>query len=247
MFITSRAIVLNRVRHTDQRFLTTLYTEALGSVTFAVRIPKTRKAQIRPVLFQPLSLLTIEWDHRENTDIQRLRSVSILSPYTTLTTTPAKAAIVTFLSEMLTHALRPEHDGSLFPFLQTSFLLLDQKPDRYANFHIVFLSLLARHLGFSPNMEDEPPHSNASNAVFDLLNAEFLPNPPAHSYFIEGAEARFIPTLLRLNYANMHRLRLSRAQRQRILSLLVDYYRLHIPSFPQVRSLSILTEVFSYI
>lgn len=240
MFITSKAIVLNRVRHTDQRFLTTLYTEALGSVTFAVRIPKTRKAQIKPVLFQPLCLLTIEWDHREQADIQRLRSAGVLSPYTTLTTTPAKAAIATFLSEVLTYALRPEHEGTLFPFLQTSLLLLDRKRDRYANFHIVFLASLARHLGFPPNMEDA-----ATMPVFDLLNAEFLPTPPTHPYFIDGTEARFLPTLLRLNYANMHRLRLSRTQRQRILNLLVDYLRLHIPSFPQVRSLSVLAEVFA--
>lgn len=240
MFITSKAIVLNRVRLNDQRFLATLYTEAMGSVTFAVRIPKTRKAQIKPVLFQSLNQLTIEWDHRGQSEIQRLRSVSILSPYSTLTTTPAKAAIATFLSEMLTHALRPEHEGTLFPFLHTSLLLLDQKRSNYANFHIVFLSLLARHLGFPPNMEGAD-----SCEVFDLLNGEFLSSPPTHSYWIEGAEARFIPTLLRLNYANMHRLHLSRTQRQRILHLIVDYYRLHIPSFPEIRSLSILAEIFA--
>lgn len=240
MFVTSKAVVLNRVRHTDQRFLTTLYTQELGSVTFAVRIPKTRKAQIKPYLFQPLNLLTIEWDHRPTTAIQRLKSVSILSLYATLTTTPAKAAIATFLSEVLTYSLRPEHEGALFPFLETSLLVLDQKADSYANFHIVFLSLLARHLGFPPNIEQAD-----TSPVFDLLNAEFLPTPPTHPYWIEGTEAQFLPTLLRLNYANMHRLKLSRAQRQRILRLLVDYYRLHIPSFPEVRSLAVLGEVFA--
>lgn len=253
MFITSDAIVLNRVRYTDNRFLTTLYTQERGSVTFAVRIPKTAKAGIKPLLFQPLNLLTVEWDHHGSDTIRRLRSVNLCEPYSTISSSPAKAAIATFLSEVLTYTLRSEHDGSLFPFLKTSFLYLDRLDNGYANFHIVFLTRLARYMGIAPDpralLRGRHSRSAASDSsgplsFFDLMNAELVPAEPNHSYWIGAEETAFLPVLMRLSYSNMHLLRLTRAQRRRILNLIIDYYRLHIPSFPEVRSLPILTEIF---
>ena len=114
MFLSSRAIVLSKVRHTDSTFIATLYTEFLGSVAFAVRIPKSSRAAIKPQLFQPLTLLTIEWDNRESLSLQRLRNAQLLAPYSTLHTHPGKAATATFLAETLYHALRQEHSGDIF-------------------------------------------------------------------------------------------------------------------------------------
>jgi DNA repair protein RecO (recombination protein O) len=43
----------------------------------------------------------------------------------------------------------------------------------------------------------------------------------------------------------MHLFRLSRSERNRILELLLTYYRLHLPAFPELRSLSVLRELFN--
>ena len=43
----------------------------------------------------------------------------------------------------------------------------------------------------------------------------------------------------------MHLFRFTREQRTRLLEILNDYYRLHIPHFPELRSMAILREVLS--
>lgn len=54
-----------------------------------------------------------------------------------------------------------------------------------------------------------------------------------------------LPVLFRMNYPTMHLFRLSRRERQRILHVLNEYYRLHVPGFPELKSLEILQELFS--
>ena len=49
---------------------------------------------------------------------------------------------------------------------------------------------------------------------------------------------------MRLNYTNMGHMSLSRNQRNRCLDLILSYYRLHVASFPDLKSLDILRELF---
>jgi DNA repair protein RecO (recombination protein O) len=57
-------------------------------------------------------------------------------------------------------------------------------------------------------------------------------------------EASHIRLLMRMDFATMHLFRLSRAERNRILELLLHYYRLHLPDFPELRSVQVLQELF---
>ena len=49
---------------------------------------------------------------------------------------------------------------------------------------------------------------------------------------------------MRMDYATMHLFRMGRADRNRILEIIIHYYRLHIPQFPELRSLPVLQELF---
>ena len=48
-----------------------------------------------------------------------------------------------------------------------------------------------------------------------------------------------------MNFANMHRFRMTGTQRSRILQVLNLYYRLHLPSFPELKTLDILGQLYS--
>jgi len=47
-----------------------------------------------------------------------------------------------------------------------------------------------------------------------------------------------------MDFATMHLFRLTRAERARLLEVIVRYYRLHLPAFPELRSLSVLHELY---
>ena len=50
--------------------------------------------------------------------------------------------------------------------------------------------------------------------------------------------------MMRMDYPTMHLFRLSHLDRDRLLEVAVIYYRLHLPNFPELKSLAVLQQLF---
>lgn len=219
-----------------------MFTRQWGRLSFALQLPRTAQAKLKKQYFQPLTLLYIEADIRQQAQLQKISEASLLSPLPALLSDPSKLAIGLFVCEFLYHALRDEqHNEPLFDYVRASIEWLDGRERDFANFHLVFLMRLSRFLGFFPNLEDL---TSEEAPYFDLRAACFCQQPPLHRDFLMPQEASRIHLLMRMDYATMHLFRLSRADRNRILEILIQYYRLHIPQFPELRSLPVLQELF---
>ena len=153
---------------------------------------------------------------------------------------PYKSAIALFLAEFLYRALKEEAENApLFAYLVHSVLWLDACDTNFANFHLVFLMRLSRFLGLHPNVE-----GYAEGDCFDLLNACFVAESPRHGMYVGPQEASHISLLMRMNYETMHLFAMSRRERNRCLEIINEYYRLHLPDFPELKSLPVLQELF---
>ena len=128
----------------------------------------------------------------------------------------------------------------LFDFIEQSLRWLDTADAGYANFHLVFLLRLTRHIGFEPNVE-----KGGEGCYFDLRNGDFTDSQPLHPDYVMPQEAVLLSTLMRLNYATMRHFRMSQAQRNRCLELFVRYYRLHVPGFPEPKSMAVLRQLWA--
>ncbi len=234
-------IVLHTLKYNDSSNIVDMYTEMFGRVSFLVRIPRSKKAAVKSVLFQSLSILEIEMTHRPTSSLQRIREARPYPPLGSVPFHPYKSAIALFLAEFLFRAVREETENHpLFAYLRHSILWLDEAPDRFSNFHLVFLMRLSRFLGLYPNLEDYH-----DGDYFDMLNASFTSvRPTHHAYFLEPEEASRLTQLMRMNYETMHLFDMGRTQRNRFLGVLLEYYRLHLPEFPELKSLSVLQELF---
>lgn len=241
------ALVLHTLRYGDSRLIVDMFTREHGRMSYVVTIGRGARSQMKKQYFQPLTLLDIECDVRTGQQLQRLRNVALHSPWQTLLTEPDKLAIGLFISEFLYHALRGEQqDTRLFDYVRSSLQWLDARSDRYANFHLVFLMHLSRFLGFFPNLDAPTSHPSPLTAhlYFDLRAATFCTVPPPHHDYIMPQEAQHVRPLMRMDYANMHLFRLSRAERGRLLEVIERYYCLHLPAFPELRSLAVLREIY---
>ena len=239
MNVKSPIVVLNTLRYADDKIIAECLSRSEGRVTFLVRISHAKRAAVRHSLFQPLALLEAEWTPKLRGGLISPKSAVVLTPYAGLHSTPVKQMVVLFLSEALLHILRNEEGSELlFDFIAHSLEWFDTAPSGYANFHIVFLMRLARFLGIMPSLDSATlPH-------FDLLEGQFRATPPPHRHYISGREAEAFAQLMRMNFGTMQLFALSRTERQRILFLILEYYRLHLPIFPELKSLEVLSEVF---
>ena len=245
MQVKSKGVVLRVQKYNDEAQIVDVFTEQEGRVGFLVRISRSRRSAVRNTLFQPLSLVELEWNHRVGGGLQRLKGAAAL-PLLSIPYEPYKASIALFLAEFLSYAVREEQDSRwLFAYVIHSVEWLDACSGRFSNFHLVFLLQLSRFLGFYPNLSLSGKESFVpEEAYFDLESGCFVMLRPQHSHFVEAREARLLPLLMRLRYETMHLLRLSGAERSRLLGVINEYYRLHIPGFPELKSMAVLRELF---
>lgn len=241
MDIKTRAIVLQTIKYGDSQLIVDFFTEKLGRMSFMARIPKTAKAKIKRQLFQPLMIVNLEFDYRPKSNLQKLKEISIAVAYENLPFSPYKLGMSMFLSELLVYATKNEQGNpALYTFLEDSFLWLDHASVHYANFHIVFMIRLTCFLGFMPNLE-----SGLDGDYFDLVDGRFVEYVPTHKHYLNRDDSLRLVGLLRLGYETMHLYTMSRLDRNKCIEVILEYYKLHVPGFPELKSLPVLKELFA--
>lgn len=240
MLTKTQAIVLHSLKYGESRLIVDMFTRVFGRQSFIVSIPKTSKGKIKKQFFQPLTLLEIETDIRPKLQLQKLNDVRLLTPFASIPFEPDKLAISLFVAEFLYYALRSEQRNELlYDYLEYSIMWLDGQQVNFANFHIVFLLRLTRFLGFYPNMDDYE-----DGDYFDLRESEFMRNPPVHRDFLHPEEAQKVQLMMRMDFPTMHLFRMSHNDRNRLLEISIKYYRLHLPDFPEMKSIEVLQALY---
>lgn len=241
MELSTRCIVLRVIRYNDNYNIVDVYTEALGRCSLMVSIPKSKRSKNKNNFYQPLFLLNVGLIRKSSSGLFKVNDVQFDSTPQSIPYNPYKTAIAFFISEFIYHVVQEEEENApMFSYLYNSILWLDSCEKEFANFHLMFLMRFTLFLGLFPNLNDYKP-----GYYFDLLNASFRSTRPTdHVHFISPLDASKIQTLMRMNFDTMHVFKLNRKERLQILNLLDDYYRLHLPSLPELKSLDVLQDLF---
>lgn len=213
------------------------YTRDFGIMSFMVRgIGRKRGNKLSAL--EPLSMVDISFHFREKYDVQTAKEISAKSSAGGLFFNPIKGSIQLFLAEMLYKSLREESpDEDLFDYIKSSLEYFDSGID-HTYFHLIFLTRLAKFFGFAPKgIYDE------STCFFDLQNGTFTSNRNKSLHTIDRDESSAFYELTQADYSST--LKISPEMRRRLLNSIVEYYRLHLEGFGEVKSLPILIEVFS--
>lgn len=240
MLTKTQAIVLHAIKYGETRLIVDMFTKVFGRQAFIVSIPKTPKGKVKKQFFQPLTILEIETDIRPRQQLQKLHDVRLAAPFVSIPFEPDKLAISLFVAEFLYYALRSEQRNELlYEYLENSIVWLDGQQSSFANFHLVFLLRLTRFLGFYPNLDDYK-----DGDYFDLRESVFMPVPPVHRDFLHPEEAQKVQLMMRMDFPTMHLFRMSHQERNRLLEVSLKYYRLHLPDFPEMKSIEVLQALY---
>ena len=240
MLTKTQAIVLHAIKYGETRLIVDMFTKVFGRQAFIVSIPKTPKGKVKKQFFQPLTILEIETDIRPRQQLQKLHDVRLAAPFASIPFEPDKLAISLFVAEFLYYALRSEQRNELlYEYLENSIVWLDGQQSSFANFHLVFLLRLTRFLGFYPNLDDYK-----DGDYFDLRESVFMPMPPVHRDFLHPEEAQKVQLMMRMDCPTMHLFRMSHQERNRLLEVSLKYYRLHLPDFPEMKSIEVLQALY---
>ncbi len=237
----TRGIVLQQIKYSDSQVIAQIYTEHFGRKSFIFRKSKSKKSANSLNILQPLFLLDINASFKESRQIQRAKEINNNPHFTEIPFNVVKSTMAIFLAEVLSRVLIEEEANlPLFNFLYHSILLLDKIEDGLANFHIFFLYELSKYLGFYPesDISQNQKHFNIAEGGYSSWskNMKFILNEEDSELFV---------SLAKKGFNQIDELKLARKQRQRLISILLEYYRYHLPEMGRIKSFEILKQVFA--
>ncbi len=240
MLCKTRGIVLHAIPYNDKYSIIYMYTEAFGRASYLVARGRGKKSNVSKALFMPFSVLEMEVEHLNKRDLHRIKETKLCFPLTELFCNPVKNVLALFLSEILFRVVKDtEPDPRMFNFLYESIYLLESAEQGVANYHLVFLLRLLNYMGIHPNTE-----SYVAGTFFDMQNGVFVDRLPLHRHFLSQQESVVFARLLKMSYENMSLYSFSRQDRVQIIERILEYYRLHLPEFPEIKSLAVLQSLF---
>lgn len=237
METTTEALVLRKVPYTGSSTIATAYTRRFGLLSLMVRAGSKKNRKGRAAL-EVLSGVEVSFHYREKHEVQTAREIRFRPESSFPELDPFKGSIRLFLAEVLYKSLREESpDPELFDYIDSS-LRFFASTDESSAFHLIFLVKLTRFFGFYPkgSPEDDTPY-------FDGLSGEFTDDPNASVYTLDAFSSRLWSKIVKAEYGE--KLPLKIAEKRSLLKFVVDYYRLHLEGFGEVKSLPVLLEVFS--
>lgn len=240
MLIVTRGIVLHAIDYSETSLVVKVFTEQFGMQSYLVKGVRKSGAKIKRNLFGPLSLVEITAHRKETTALSIARDVSCLRQLNEIASDIRKSTVAMFINELVYRSIQGEmHDQQLFDFLYDTIIHLDGITQSVAGFHLVFALQLAHHLGFGP-------HDNYSKVtnIFDLEEAHFRQGLPDHPYYLDERFSLIFHEMIGLSPDDPLPVKLRHSDRQTLLEKTIEYFRLHVPSFGEMKSHHVLSEIF---
>ena len=238
MVISTKAIVISKIKYNDNDLIVKCYTAALGVESYLIKNAlKSKKGKLKPAYFQLLTLLEIEAEHKDNRSLHFFKEVRLHKPYESLHTNVFKSTVLLFLSEILSMILNEEEANlPLFEYLETTLLWFDAV-EKTGTFHQQFLMGLTKFLGINPDV------TNNSLAYFNLENGNFQHHNGAHC--VTGPKLELLKPFLGTKFDTTLSQELNSTQKHELLNMILDYFKLHLHAFKHPKSLTVLNQVYS--
>lgn len=235
MYLTTKCIVLTSIKYGETDLIIKTYTQNVGPVTLMLKgVRKAKKGKFKTSMFQPLSLLDIELNYRENKNFQYLTEAKSSTSLHAIHASILKSTIVMFVAEVIANSLKENiNDAALFNFIE-EFIISLENTTSFANFPIYFCVELSRFLGFHP--ED----CNDDRLFFNLQEGTFE-HVQINANCRSGSEVEKLKEFL--NASDFNAISMNRKTRRALLDLLQNYFEIHLPGYNYPKSLDIIQQL----
>jgi DNA repair protein RecO (recombination protein O) len=239
MLTKTRGIVLHSLKLGDSSLIVTVYTEKYGRISCIVHATKGMRAKNKAAILQPMFLLDMEIYYKKSREVQRIKEIILIEPYQSIPFDVRKSSQVFFLAEILYKILQEEESNpALFAFIESTFVFFDIMKEGAVNFHVWFLTHLTEYIGVFPHLEE------GKKGWFDMQKGVITGSIPMHPFFMDQETTAYLKKILELNISGLYQLNINNNQRNILLNSLLHYYQIHFENLGNIKSLSVLKEVF---
>lgn len=215
MLKKTQGIVIHYIKYRESSIIVKIFTRDLGLKSYIVNGVRSAKSKSKMALYQPLSLLDLVVYDKENASLNRISEVKLNYPFQRIPFDFHRSGVAMFVGEVLSKAIYENYQNEyLFDFIYQSVTFLDSETVGLSTYPLSFLLETSRFLGFAPDTAGE---------FFEQIHPDI--NSPAFAqeekkYFAELLKSPFDPGI-----------KVPAAIRKRLLDELLTFYKLHLDTF----------------
>ncbi|MEP7231510.1 MAG: DNA repair protein RecO [Ginsengibacter sp.] len=242
MIHSTKGIVLRTVKYGETSVIASIFTEAFGIQSYIINGVRTQSKTSKAHFFQSSSILEMQVYHNDLKNLQRIKELKWAHLYRSILSDIIKNAVALYMVELLQKCLKqPEATPELFSFCEDAFLALDTCTNEIAaNFPLYFSMQLAYFLGFQLNNN----YSSEKN-IFNLGEGNFSNKSVPQDYPVSTEISSHVSEILKAQHpSELNEIKLNKNIRKSILSVMENYYAIHISDFGVMKTLPVLHEMF---
>lgn len=240
MIRKTRGIVLHTTRYGESSLVVHCYTEQYGRQTYMVKGVRKSRKQNRSNLFQALFILDFEVYHKNSAGMQLVKEVNRAIPLNSIPFDISKSTQALFIAEVLYRVVKEEESNPMLAhFLIHTIQYLDALEEPFADFHILFMFQLSKHLGFYPQN-----NYGDGQVFFNLASGLFKSHMADPEVQLNEAESILWSRYMTIDFQSIRETEFNASQRKSMLDNLVRYFRFHIEGMGDIRSLEVLHAFF---
>jgi DNA repair protein RecO (recombination protein O) len=236
----TEAIVLNKIKYSDNSVIVNFLSRDFGRFAALIRIPKTSKSGLSHAMFFPLTILETEVKLKDTRTIQSVLHCSRVENTDSILCDINKLAIAQFIAEVALKTIREEESNpAVYDFLRNTIIRLNSSIQKLNGIHICFLKDFAALSGFGL-------HNNYCKGTpfFNLREGMFLPVYTSSAESLDATESMIMARVLTAD-SEIGINDLNYTARTDLLKQMLEYYKMHIPGFGEINSIKVLHEVFT--
>jgi len=220
------ALILTVRKHTGNNVIVDCYTREKGRMAFIYSFTKSNKGH--RALLSPMNWINFSISDSVKTPLARPKELQPLHLYQSIGNNPIKNMVLLFLSEVISHTIREEHqDDDMFNFFENALMYYDEQREHYDNFHLSFLIGLTALLGIAPPVD--------SKQVTDNLYAMWEGK-------MSAVEREHFKQLCLTPINQCHLIQLNGIERSKQLNIILDYMQHYAPGFKIPKSLALFRD-----
>ncbi len=228
-------MLISRIPYSETSMIVRCFTQNHGLKAFLFQGAKKKKAHV----LMAMAPLEFTYYQRGDSQLGKMTEAQLFYTFHELPFHPVKSGIAFFMAEMLQNVLHEDvKDEPLFEFLVSELQWFDHTTV-YTNYPIYWLLEMTQHLGFYPFVVDVDGH------YFDLEDGQFVSAAPLNHTCQKGEIVELLRDLTGHTKEEILSWSISKPDRKKLLNLLLEYYRFHIPAFRALKSIEVIESLWA--
>lgn len=226
-------IILRKTAYSETSLILNVLTaEGIQSFLFQGAKRKGKNGN----LVSPLAILQLHYYKRNDSSLGKISSIEPAVLFTEIPYDPVKSGILFFINEIINACINEKDaDPDLYEFVKSVIQILDLTPN-YKNIPLKFLYQFTKYLGFYPQTTEHPYY-------LDLQEGRYVKYTPNHPFYLSKEKSALLLAFSGTKFDMDSDPTISLNDRRELLYDLLNYYKVIIENFPEIKSVGVLESV----